>query len=110
MNMTDNRDAVCGSWRLGREIGHGAYGVVYLAVGPSGEHAAVKVCRRDAVGEERYRRELRGAKLYRSIPPQEGLLRMRAAVETKWGFYTVMDLADDEFGGAPGADSRNPAR
>ena len=97
---------VCGGWRLDREIGHGAYGVVYLAVGPSGEHAAVKVCRRDVVGEERYRRELRGAKLYRSIPPQEGLLRMRAAVETKWGFYTVMDLADDEFGGVPGADYR----
>ena len=24
----------CGQWRLDREIGQGAYGVVYLAVGP----------------------------------------------------------------------------
>ena len=82
----------CGQWRLVREIGHGAYGVVYLAVAPDGECAAVKVCRR-----ERYSRELRGAKLYRAIPSQEGLVRMRTLVETKWGFYAVMDLADDEF-------------
>ena len=87
----------CGNWRLEREIGHGAYGVVYLAVAPDGECAAVKVCRRDAVDPERYSRELRGAKLYRAIPPQEGLARMRTLVETDWGFYAVMDLADDEF-------------
>ena len=87
----------CGQWRLVREIGHGAYGVVYLAVAPDGECAAVKVCRRDAVDPERYSRELRGAKLYRAIPSQEGLVRMRPLVETKWGFYAVMDLADDEF-------------
>ncbi len=87
----------CGSWRLEREIGRGAYGVVYFAVAPDGERAAVKVCRRDAVDPERYSRELRGAKLYRAIPSQEGLVRMRTLVETKWGFYAVMDLADDEF-------------
>ena len=90
----------CGSWRLEREIGHGAYGVVYIAFSPDGEPAAVKVCRRDAVDPERYSRELRGAKLYRAIPPQEGLVRMRKLAETEWGFYAVMDLADDEFGGA----------
>ena len=89
----------CGDWRLEREIGQGAYGVVYLAIGSGGERAAVKVCRRDDIGDERYERELRGAKLYRVIPPQEGLVRMRELVETEWGFYTVMDLADDEFGG-----------
>ena len=86
-----------GLW-LEREIGRGAYGTVYLAVGPRGERAAVKVCRREDVGEERYERELRGAKLYRAIPPQNGLVRMRGLVEEDWGFYTVMDLADDEFG------------
>ena len=90
----------CGEWQLEREIGQGAYGVVYLAVGSGGERAAVKVCRRDAVGDERYARELRGAKLYKAIPPQEGLVRMRELVEMEWGFYTVMDLADDEFGGS----------
>ena len=90
----------CGEWRLEREIGQGAYGVVYLAIGSGGERAAVKVCRSDAVGDERYERELRGAKLYWAIPPQEGLVRMRGIEETEWGFYTVMDLADDEFGGS----------
>jgi len=95
----------CGDWRLERKVGQGAYGVVYLAVGRDGEHAAVKVCRRDAVGDERYERELRGAKLYRAIPPQVGLVRMRELVETEWGFYTVMDLADDEFGGSQEASS-----
>ena len=88
----------CGQWHLEREIGHGAYGVVFLAEGPDGERAAVKVCRCDAIGEERYERELRGAKLYRTIPSQEGLVRMREFVEESWGFYAVMDLADDEFG------------
>ena len=87
----------CGQWHLVREIGHGAYGVVYLAVSPDGERTAVKVCRRDAVDPDRYSRELRGAKLYCAIPTQEGLVRMRAPVETAWGFYAVMDLADDEF-------------
>lgn len=69
-----------------------------MAIRAGGERAAVKVCRRDAVGDERYMREFRGASLYRSIPPQEGLVRMRDLVETDWGFYTIMDLADDEFG------------
>ena len=91
--------------RLEKEIGQGAYGKVYLAVGPDGERAAVKVCRRDAIGDERYERELRGAKFYRSIPPQEGLVRMRGLVEQDWGFYTVMDLADDEFGSSQDVSS-----
>ena len=90
--------ANCGQWHLEREIGHGAYGVVFLAEGLDGERVAVKVCRRDAIGEERYERELRGAKLYRTIPSQEGLVRMREFVEESWGFYAVMDLADNEFG------------
>ena len=89
----------CGKWKLEQEIGRGAYGVVFRAVGSGGECAAVKVCRRDAVGDECYERELRGAKLFRSIPPQDGLVHMRDLVETDWGFYTVLDLADDEFDG-----------
>ena len=87
----------CGEWRLDREIGRGAYGVVYLAEGADGAWAAVKVCRRDEIGEERYARELRGARLYSAIPLQEGLVRMREFAEKPWGFYVVMDLADDEF-------------
>ncbi len=96
---------VCGAWRLDQEIGRGAYGVVYLAIGSGGERVAVKVCRREDIGDERFARELRGAKLYRAIPPQEGLVRMRELVETEWGFYTAMDLADDEFGGSQEASS-----
>ena len=101
MNSTGIGQMTCGKWKFVQEIGRGAYGVVYRALGPVGEHAAVKVCRRDAVGDECYERELRGAKLFRSIPPQEGLVRMRDLVETDWGFYAVLDLADDEFGGLP---------
>ncbi|MBR4614142.1 MAG: protein kinase, partial [Kiritimatiellae bacterium] len=92
----------CGVWELSQEIGRGAYGVVYMATGPGGERAAVKVCRRDDAGDERYGRELRGAKLFMSLPPREGLVRMRELAEEEWGFYTVMDLADDEFGGSGG--------
>ena len=88
-----DRGMMCGAWRLDQEIGRGAYGVVYLAAGAGGERAAVKVCRREDIGDERYERELRGAKLYRAIPPHEGLVRMRDLVETEWGFYMVMDLA-----------------
>ena len=93
----------CGEWRLEREIGRGAYGIVYLATGPGGQRAAVKICRRDDADAGRYERELRGAKLYRAIPPQDGLVRVRALVKTEWGFYAVMDLADDEFGRTEGS-------
>ena len=98
-----------GPWRLVREIGHGAYGTVHLAERSDGARAAVKVCRRDDIGEERYERELRGAKLYGAIPPQEGLVRMRELAEEPWGFYAVMDLADDEFGGDGVASSGRAA-
>ena len=107
--MPETKVPSCGQWRLAREIGRGAYGVVYLATGPGGERSAVKVCRRDDIGDERYRRELRGAKLYNAIPPQDELVRMREFAEEPWGFYAVMDLADDEFGRAlPAEESYRP--
>ena len=90
----------CGEWRLVREIGRGAYGTVYFAVAGDGRRAAVKVCRRDAGDDGRYARELRGARLYMSVSSGEGLVRMREVVEEDWGFCSVMDLADDEFGRA----------
>lgn len=98
----------CGDWRLVREIGHGAYGVVYLAVGTDGKRAAVKVCRRDEIGEERYARELRGARLYSAIPRTTGLVWMKELVEEPWGFYSVMDLADHEFDGEFSEDTYRP--
>lgn len=60
--------------------------------------AAVKVCDRSAVDRACYERELRGAKLYRSIPACEGLVRLLDYGECDWGFYLAMELADDEFG------------
>ena len=98
----------CGEWRLVREIGHGAYGVVYLAVGTDGKRAAVKVCRREEIGEERYARELRGARLYSAIPRTTGLVCMKELVEEPWGFYSVMDLADHEFDGEFSEDTYRP--
>ena len=89
----------CGAYGLRQEIGRGAYGTVYLASAPDGGRVAVKVCRREDIGDERFERELRGAKLYRAIPPQEGLVRMLELAEEPWGFFAVMELADDEFGG-----------
>ena len=96
--MNVSPDLNCGEWKLSKEIGRGAYGVVYMAVNSSGKRVAVKICQRDDVGENRYNRELRGAKLYKTVPKQEGLIGMMDLVETDWGFYTVMELADDEFG------------
>ena len=98
----------CGQWCLVRGIGHGAYGVVYLAVGTDGKRAAVKVCRRDEIGEERYARELRGARLYSAIPRTTGLVWMKELVEEPWGFYSVMDLADHEFDGEFSEDTYRP--
>ena len=63
----------------------------------------MKVCLREELGDVRYERELRGAKLYERIPPSEGLVRLLELGECEWGFYTVMELADDEFGAHPGA-------
>ena len=105
----DGEMSCCGDWRLDCEIGHGAYGVVYAAVNSKGERAAVKVCRRDDVCEERYERELRGVRLYSVIPPQEGLVRMLELAEEPWGFFAVMELADDEFGqGLSGSGTYRP--
>ena len=101
--MAVNRVGKCGTWTLGREIGRGAAGVVYLATAAVGRFAAVKVCLREELGDVRYERELRGAKLYMRIPPSEGLVRLLGFGECAWGFYTVMELADDEFGARPGA-------
>ena len=92
-----------GRWTLGREIGRGAAGVVYLATDAEGKFAAVKVCLRAELGDVRYERELRGAKLYKRIPPSEGLVRLLELGEGEWGFYMAMELADDEFGARPGA-------
>lgn len=88
----------CGEWQLDLEIGRGSFGTVYIATRGLGERAAVKVCRRDEIGDDSYDRELRGAKLYIAILPSAGLVNMRELVEEAWGFYAVMDLADDEFG------------
>lgn len=105
----DGEMSCCGDWRLDCEIGHGAYGVVYAAVNSKGERAAVKVCLRETIGEERYERELRGARLYSAIPPQDGLVRMLELAEEPWGFFAVMELADDEFGqGLSGSGTYRP--
>ena len=104
--MTINRVGKCGTWTLGREIGRGAAGVVYLATDFEGKFAAVKVCLREELGDVRYERELRGAKLYKRIPPSEGLVRLLGFGECEWGFYTAMELADDEFGAHPGVGYR----
>lgn len=101
--MTVNRVGKCGAWTLGREIGRGAAGVVYLATDSEGGFAAVKVCLRAELGDVRYERELRGAKLYKRIPSSEGLVRILELGECEWGFYTAMELADDEFGARPNA-------
>ena len=101
--MAVNRVGKCGIWTLGREIGRGAAGVVYLATAAVGKFAAVKVCLREELGDVRYERELRGAKLYMRIPPSEGLVRLLELGECAWGFYVAMELADDEFGARPGA-------
>ena len=101
--MTVNRGGKCGTWTLGREIGRGAAGIVYLATDAEGRFAAVKVCLREELRDGRYERELRGAKLYGRIPPNEGLVRLLELGECEWGFYTVMELADDEFDARPGA-------
>ncbi len=90
----------CGAWRLLKEAGRGAYGTVYLAEGPGGRRAAVKVCRKEAAGPGRYGRELRGAKHYKTLPAAEGLVRMLELAEADWGFWYAMDLADDESGAA----------
>ena len=91
--MTGNEDAstaaACGDWCMVREIGRGACGVVHAATNGKGERAAVRVCRRGEIGEERYGRELRGARLYAAILPGEGLVRVRMLAVEPWGFYTI---------------------
>lgn len=96
-----------GIWKLGREIGKGAYGVVYLARNAEGGWAAVKICRKPATPatdspddpQKRYERERRGIRLYAALPPAEGLVRLLGTGEIEDGFYSAFELADDEFNG-----------
>ena len=101
--MAVQRVEKCGTWTLRQEIGRGAAGVVYLATNAEGRFAAVKVCFREELGDVRYERELRGAKLFKQIPSGEGLVRVLEFGDCSWGFFTVMELADDEFGAHPDA-------
>ena len=101
--MAVQRVEKCGTWTLRREIGRGAAGVVYLATNAEGRFAAVKVCFREELGDVRYERELRGAKLFKQIPSGEGLVRVLEFGDCAWGFFMVMELADDEFGAHPDA-------
>ena len=55
----------------------------------------MKVCLRAELGDVRYERELRGAKLYMRIPPSEGLVRLLGFGECAWGFYVAMELMDE---------------
>ena len=107
--LTDNRsfkrNMVCGDWVLQREIGRGAYGVVYSATGLHGKMAAVKCCIREELSPECYERELRGVKLYRTIPAGEGLVRLFELCECDWGVYAAIELADDEFDSYLGVSS-----
>ena len=84
-----------------REIGHGEYGVVYLAK-RLGAYYALKVVRLpdkdDAARAEAYARELRGVRLVMDLPPIEGLVRIHNLAERPDGseFAYAMDLADPE--------------
>ncbi len=84
-----------------REIGHGEYGVVYLAK-RLGAYYALKVVRladnADAARAEAYARELRGVRLVMGLPPIEGLVRIHDLAERPDGseFAYAMDLADPE--------------
>lgn len=89
-----------GKWKLDREIGRGAYGVVYLGKGPNDEQVAVKVCSRTEVDDKHFAREFRGARLYQAVPASRGLVRQLELGEFADGFYQVMELADDEFDNA----------
>lgn len=90
----------CGTWKLGREIGKGAYGTVYLARNAEGGWAAVKVCRKpEGASDEAYKREQRGIRLYATLPSTRGLVRLLGTGDCEGGFYSAFELADDEFNG-----------
>ena len=88
-------------YELLREIGHGAYGTVYLASGPEG-FVALKLCIRPDGGDAApYFREQRALETYVAMPPIKGIVAIRKLVVVPDGkyFYYVMDLADDELFG-----------
>ena len=84
-----------------REIGHGEYGVVYLAK-YLGTYYALKVVRHpdnaEASRADAYARELRGVRLVRSLPKIDGLVRIHdfAQRPDDSEFAYAMDLADPE--------------
>src|SRR3989442_388219 len=79
-----------------RSIGHGAYGVVWLARNVTGSFVALKVVSRAAFDHERpFEREFEGIKRFepisRSDPSQLAILHVGRG---DGFFYYVMELAD----------------
>ncbi len=80
-------------------IGSGAYGEIWLAIAPDGQHRAIKFIAKSGSGDDsRYGREHRGIQLLktlRDIPPGiVPILDVREDPHTGFGY--VMELADAE--------------
>lgn len=89
------------SCKVLREIGHGAYGTVYLALTEK-HYVALKVCRRPTEGDTApFEREKRGILAVRRIPQHPALVRIFDFEESSDGqiFAYTMELADDELTG-----------
>lgn len=89
------------SYKIISEIGHGAYGKVYLAEGVNGR-VALKVCNKpdDLKSCDNWEREQRGWRLLRSMPPHPGIVRVFDVGYCDNGnsFWVAMELADAEEG------------
>lgn len=100
-------DGKFGPYRAIREIGQGAHGSVWLADGPEGR-VALKFCPRPETPERRedWERERRGWRLFATIPPNAGLVRVFRMGESDDGaaFWVAMELADPEEVGDGHAD------
>lgn len=89
------------SYKIICEIGHGAYGKVYLAEGANGR-VALKVCNKpeDSGSCDNWEREQRGWMLLRNMPPHPGIVRVFDVgfCDNGNAFWVAMELADAEEG------------
>src|SRR5262245_14785799 len=95
-----------------RCIGHGAYGVVWLARNIMGTFRAVKIVYRHRFSEDHpFEREFNGIKKFEPISrSHDGFVDILQVGrnDAEGYFYSVMELADPQGGGAMDPDSYKP--
>ena len=88
--------SLVGDWRVERQLGAGAMGHVYLAVGPEGEPAALKVVPSAVAGDERVRGRFRREARLAAAIDHPHVVRVLGSGESEGRLYLAMRFVEGQ--------------